>query len=271
MKKLEIANLSVMVNDKQILNNVSLTIEDGEIVALLGPNGHGKSTLLNVIMGNPDYKITSGSIVYDGKDILSLPVDERSKLGIFLGFQNPAEVPGVVNADFINAALNARSEKPVSPIKLFSKINKASKEMDMPIDLANRNLNEGFSGGEKKRNEILQMKLLNPSLIMLDEIDSGLDIDGIKMVADQINLTKSSENMFLIISHYARIYDLIKPTRAILLVNGSIVYDGDTSIINRIDKEGYEWVKAELGISLRRDDINVVLGDCAVKESFDEK
>jgi Fe-S cluster assembly ATP-binding protein len=270
MKSLIIENLTVKVNNREIIKNLSLTINEGEVVALLGPNGHGKSTLLNVIMGNPNYEVVSGKIFYGDENILELPVNERSKRGIFLGFQNPLEVPGVVNADFINAALNERSEKPISPIKLFSMLNKAAKDMRMPLDLANRNLNEGFSGGEKKRNEILQMKLLDPKLIMLDEIDSGLDVDGIKMVAEQINLEKAPDKIILVISHYARIYDLINPTRAILLINGKIAYDGDTKVIKKIDEEGFEWVQAELGIALEEDSPQGILGECALKENIDE-
>lgn len=269
MAKLEIINLHVKVADKLILNGVNLTVNDGEVVALLGPNGHGKSTLLNAIMGNPNYVVTEGSILFDGQDVLAMTVDARSRAGLFLGMQSPSEVPGVVNADFIRAALNARTEKPVSPIKLFRMIEKASKEMQMPLDLSNRNLNEGFSGGEKKRNEILQMKLLQPSLAMLDEIDSGLDVDGIKVIADQINNERKADRAFLIISHYARLYDLINPTRTIVMINGQVVVDGDTSIIQRIDSEGYEWLAREKGIKIEKESVKVTtLGSCAVKESI---
>lgn len=269
MAKLEIKNLHVKVADKFILNGVDLTINDGEVVALLGPNGHGKSTLLNAIMGNPNYIVTEGSILFDGKDVLTMSVDERSRAGLFLGMQAPSEVPGVVNADFIRAALNARSEKPISPIKLFRLIEKASKEMNMPLDLSNRNLNEGFSGGEKKRNEILQMKLLKPEFAMLDEIDSGLDVDGIKIIADQINNEKATGRSFLIISHYARLYDLIHPTRAIVMINGEVVVDQEPSVIQRIDTEGYDWIAREKGIKINKDEVKVTsLGTCAVKESI---
>lgn len=269
MAKLEIKNLHVSVADKVILNGVNLTINDGEVVALLGPNGHGKSTLFNAIMGNPNYVITEGSIHFDGSDVLAMTVDERSRAGLFLGMQAPSEVPGVVNADFIRAALNARSEKPISPIKLFRMIEKASKEMQMPLDLSNRNLNEGFSGGEKKRNEILQMKLIQPSLAMLDEIDSGLDVDGIKVISDQINKEKNDKRSFLIISHYARLYDLIHPTRAIVMINGQIAVDGDVSVIQRIDSEGYEWLAREKGIKIEKEQVRVTsLGTCAIKESI---
>lgn len=269
MAKLEIKNLHVKVADKFILNDVNLTIEDGEVVALLGPNGHGKSTLLNAIMGNPNYIVTEGEILLDGQNVLEMTVDARSRAGLFLGMQAPSEVPGVVNADFIRAALNARSDKPISPIKLFRLIEKASKEMNMPLDLSNRNLNEGFSGGEKKRNEILQMKLLKPTFAMLDEIDSGLDVDGIKIIADQINNEKSEGRSFLVISHYARLYDLIHPTRAIVMINGQIVVDSEPSVIQRIDTEGYDWIAREKGIKIFKEENKVTtLGSCAVKESI---
>lgn len=268
MAKLTISNLYVKVADQNILNGVNLTINDGEVVALLGPNGHGKSTLLNAIMGNPNYVVTAGSIEFDGKNVLEMTVDQRSRAGLFLGMQAPSEVPGVVNADFIRAALNARSDKPISPIKLFRLIEKASREMNMPLDLSNRNLNEGFSGGEKKRNEILQMKIIKPSFAMLDEIDSGLDVDGIKIIADQINQEKADNRSFLIISHYARLYDLIHPTRAIVMINGQVVVDGDVSVIQRIDSEGYEWLAREKGIKIEKERIQASsLGTCAVKES----
>lgn len=269
MAKLEIKNLHVKVADKLILNGVNLTINDGEVVALLGPNGHGKSTLLNAIMGNPNYIVTEGTIEFDGKNVLDMTVDQRSRAGLFLGMQAPSEVPGVINADFIRAALNARTDKPISPIKLFRLIEKASKEMQMPIDLSNRNLNEGFSGGEKKRNEILQMKLLKPSFAMLDEIDSGLDVDGIKIIADQINNEKAPNRSFLIISHYARLYDLINPTRAIVMINGQVAVDSDVSVIQRIDTEGYEWLAREKGIRIEKEQPRIsTLGSCAVKESI---
>jgi len=269
MPKLEIKNLHVKVADKLILNGVDLTINDGEVVALLGPNGHGKSTLLNAIMGNPNYTVTEGTVHFDGQDVLAMSVDQRSRAGLFLGMQSPSEVPGVVNADFIRAAINARSEKPIPPIKLFRLIEKASKEMAMPLDLSNRNLNEGFSGGEKKRNEILQMKLLQPSFAMLDEIDSGLDVDGIKIIADQINKETKSDRAFLIISHYARLYDLINPTRAIVMINGQVVVDGDVSVIQKIDNQGYEWLAHEKGIKIDKKQTKVTsLGTCAIKESI---
>lgn len=270
MEELVIKNLHVDVEKKEILKGVSLTIKKGEIVALLGPNGHGKSTLFAAIMGNPHYKITEGSIIFDGKDVLKMGVDERSKVGIFLGFQNPAEIPGVISADFYKTAINARSENKISLYKFYKVLEDSCKEVEMPFEMVNRSLNDGFSGGEKKRNEILQMKLLNPQFAMLDEIDSGLDVDAINIVSKSIiSQNKDHGTAFIIISHYARLFDLIKPTRAVVMVNGKIVIDGDSQVISRIDKEGYEWIKTELGIEIEKPEKNmnqVTLGTCATKE-----
>ncbi len=265
---LEIKNLHARVNDVEILRGVNLTVTSGEVVALLGPNGHGKSTLLSVIMGHPNYTVTAGEIYYKGQDVLSMSVDERARAGLFLAMQNPSEVPGVIISDFIRAAINAKREKPIKPIELFRVLDKASKEMQMPLDLANRSLNEGFSGGEKKRHEIMQMKLLNPELAMLDEIDSGLDVDGIKIVANQINKEKSDDRSFLVISHYARLYELIHPTRAVVMINGRVAIEGGMDVITRIDQEGYEWIQVEHNINIEREDSRpVVLEVCAVNES----
>ena len=178
MSTLKIINLHASVDGKEILKGVNLEVSEGETVALLGPNGHGKSTLLSVIMGHPRYEVTEGSIYFDDKNVLELSVDERSKLGLFLGMQSPSEIPGVINSDFLKAAVNARREKPISTYNFYKVLDQATKELKMPFDLATRSLNEGFSGGEKKRNEILQMELLKPKLAMLDEIDSGLAVDA---------------------------------------------------------------------------------------------
>jgi Fe-S cluster assembly ATP-binding protein len=265
---LQIKNLYASVGDVEILKGVNLTIEAGEVVALLGPNGHGKSTLLSVIMGHPNYQVTSGEIYYKGQNVLEMSVDERARAGIFLAMQNPSEVPGVMISDFIRAAMNARREKPIKPLELFRALDKASKEMQMPLDLPNRSLNDGFSGGEKKRHEIMQMKLLKPEFAMLDEIDSGLDVDGIKIVSSEINQEKSVERSFLVISHYARLYDLISPTRAVVMINGRVAIEGGKEVIRRIDKEGYEWIQVEHNISIEREGNRpVVLEVCAVNES----
>jgi len=271
MATLVIKDLHAEVEGKEILKGINLTLNENETVALLGPNGHGKSTLLNVLMGHPKYTVTSGTVTWDEKDLLSMTVDQRSKAGLFLGMQNPCEVPGVINSDFLRAAINEHVDKKVSTYEFYKKLDNAIKEVKMPFDLATRSLNEGFSGGEKKRNEILQLVMLNPKLAFLDEIDSGLDVDALQIVSDVINSLKEKGIGFLIISHYARLFDLVKPTRAIVVVNGRIAFDGDNSIVNRIDKQGYEWIKTELGIEIEKEDQQmnkVSIGSCAVKETI---
>ncbi len=271
MATLKIKNLHVEVEGKEILKGVNVSISEGETVALLGPNGHGKSTLLNAIMGHPRYKITQGSIYLDDIDITNLTPDERARAGLFLALQNPAEVPGVINSDFLRAAVNATREEKVSTYKFYKMLDSAVKEVKMPFDLATRSLNEGFSGGEKKRNEILQMLLLEPKIAMLDEIDSGLDVDAIQIVADVIKQEKEKGRGFLVISHYARLFDLIQPTRAIVMINGKIVLDGGVDLIKRIDQTGYEFIKTELGISIEKESSNmneVSIGSCAVKDAI---
>ncbi|MCF0116993.1 MAG: Fe-S cluster assembly ATPase SufC [Bacilli bacterium] len=271
MSKLKIIDLHVEVEGKEILKGVNLEINEGETVALLGPNGHGKSTLLSVIMGHPKYVVTKGQIFLDDQDVLSMTVDARSRAGLFLAMQYPSEVPGVVNADFLKAAMNARREKPVSLFQFFKSLEDASKEMKIPLDMANRSLNEGFSGGEKKRNEILQMMLLNPKFSLLDEIDSGLDVDAINTVSEAITRLQSENMSFLVVSHYARLYDLIHPTRTAVMINGRIVVEGGVDVIKRIDTQGYEWIKTELGINIEKEDqtmSNFSIGTCATKEAL---
>ncbi len=253
MSKLIIKNLHVAVKDKEILKGVDLTLEEGETLALLGPNGHGKSTLLAAIMGNPNYIVTEGSIELDGTDILSLPVDGRSKAGLFLAMQYPPEIPGVNSADFLKAALNARREKPMKLFEFYGKMQSAYKEMGIPFEMSTRNLNEGFSGGEKKRNEILQMKLLDPKFALLDEIDSGLDVDAMQVVASAIKEEQAKGRGFLVVSHYARLYDMINPTKVAVMINGRIAVKGEPDLIQKIDTQGYEWIKTELGISIEKE------------------
>ena len=270
MSTLKITNLHASVDGKEILKGVNLTVSEGETVALLGPNGHGKSTLLNVVMGHPRYEVTEGSIFFDDKDVLAMSVDERSKLGLFLAMQSPSEIPGVINSDFLKAAVNARREKPISTYNFYKVLDQATKQLKMPFDLATRSLNEGFSGGEKKRNEILQLELLQPKLAMLDEIDSGLDVDAMQVVADVIKKEQQEGRGFLVISHYARLYDMIHPTRAVVMINGRIALDGGPEIFKRIDQTGYEFIKTEYGIDIEKEDIDmnkVSIGSCAVKES----
>ena len=270
MSVLKIINLHASVEGKEILKGVNLEIKEGETVAILGPNGHGKSTLFNVIMGHPKYEVTEGSIFFDDKDVLALSTDERSKLGLFLGMQQPSEIPGVINSDFLKAAVNARREKPISTYNFYKLLDTATKELKMPFDLATRSLNEGFSGGEKKRNEILQLQLLEPKIALLDEIDSGLDVDAMQVVADVIRKEQAKGCGFFIISHYARLYDLVKPTRAVVMINGRIALDGGPEIFKRIDQNGYEFIKTEYGIEIEKEDQDmnkVSIGTCAVKEA----
>lgn len=270
MAVLSIKNLHVKVEEKEILKGVNLTLSDHETLALLGPNGHGKSTLLNVIMGHPKYVVTEGTITLDGKDVLSMSVDERSRAGLFLAFQYPSEVPGVVNADFLKATMNVRREKPISLFQFYRALENASNEVKIPLDMANRSLNEGFSGGEKKRNEILQMILLQPAFAMLDEIDSGLDVDALQIVAEAIvKMKQETACSFLVISHYARLYDLIHPTRVAVMINGRIAVEGGPEIIKKIDQTGYEWIRTELGIQIEKENLemkDVSIGSCATKE-----
>lgn len=269
MPTLEIINLHANVEGKEILKGVNLKVSTNETVALLGPNGHGKSTLLAVIMGNPRYTVTEGKVLLDGQDVLAMSVDQRSRAGIFLGMQYPSEVPGVINADFLKASINAHREKPVTLFQFYRMLESNSKEMKISMDMANRSLNEGFSGGEKKRNEILQMRLLNPTIAMLDEIDSGLDVDALQTVSEAIRKQQELGTGFLVISHYARLYDLISPTRVAVMVNGKIAVEGGKEIIKKIDTTGYEWIRTELGISIEKDEPNMrdlSIGSCATKE-----
>lgn len=253
MSKLIIENLHVAVKGKEILKGVNLVLEEGETLALLGPNGHGKSTLLAAVMGNPNYAVTEGSVYLDDVDILNLPVNERSKAGLFLAMQYPPEIPGVNSADFLKAALNARREKPMKLFEFYSKMQGAYKEMGIPFEMSTRNLNEGFSGGEKKRNEILQMKLLDPKFALLDEIDSGLDVDAMQIVASAIKEEQAKGRGFLVVSHYARLYDMINPTKVAIMINGRIAVTGEPELIQKIDAKGYEWIKTELGIEIEKE------------------
>ena len=269
MSVLSIKDLHVAIGDKEILKGINLTINTGETHALMGPNGNGKSTLLGTIMGHPKYKVTEGTITLDGEDVLSISVDERSRKGLFLGMQYPQEIPGVTNSDFLRSAMNARREKPLSLYQFINAMDHATEDLEMDGNLAHRYLNEGFSGGEKKRNEILQMKLLEPKFALLDEIDSGLDVDALRIVADNINEmreTKKEDFGLVMVSHYERLYELVKPTHVHVLVDGNIVVEGGFELIEKINNEGYEWVKKELGIELEKEDEDVVsIGVCGHK------
>lgn len=266
MSILEIKNLHASVEGKKILNGIDLVIKSGETHAIMGPNGTGKSTLLNVIMGHPNYKVLEGSITLDGEDVLSMTVDERSRKGLFLAMQAPIEVPGVTTSDFLRQALESRNEAKddmVSIFRFMKELSGCAKDLAMPEDMASRYLNEGFSGGEKKKNEILQLKMLKPKFAFLDETDSGLDVDAIKIVSDNVNKEKDKGLGLLLITHYRRLLDLIKPEFVHVMINGKIVMNGPNELLYEIDEKGYEWVKRELNI---KDKEVVTLGTCGAKK-----
>lgn len=267
MEKLIIKDLKAQAEGNDILKGLNLEIDKGDTLALLGPNGHGKSTLLNVLMGSPRYTVTEGSIDLDGEDLLSMDVSQRSKKGLFMAFQNPPDVPGVVTMDFFRAAINAHQEKPVPLFKFYKMTTEAYKSVSLDSNMASRHLNEGYSGGEKKRNEILQMLLLKPSLVFLDEIDSGLDVDALSTIADVINKLKEEGTTFVIISHYDRLYDLISPNKTAVVVDGRIALQGDVSLAKRISKEGYSFLEKEYGIAISKKENKVAsIGECAAKQ-----
>ena len=243
MSVLSIKDLHVAIGDKEILKGINLTTNTGETHALMGPNGNGKSTLLGTIMGHPKYKVTQGTITLNGEDVLSM--SERSRKGLFLGMQYPQEIPGVTNSDFLRSAMNARREKPLSLYQFIKAMDHATEDLEMDGNLAHRYLNEGFSGGEKKRNEILQMKLLEPKFALLDEIDSGLDVDALRIVADNINEMREKNEDFglVMVSHYERLYELVKPTHVHVLVDGKIVKTSTVELAEEIEEEGYSKFK----------------------------
>ena len=264
--KLVIIDLHVSVNDKEILKGINLEVNSNEIHAIMGPNGNGKSTLLQTIMGHPNYVVTKGSITFNGEDVLKMSVDERSRKGLFLALQYPKEIAGVTNSDFLRAAINARSEDKVNLFRFIKEIEKNIKDLKMKDDLAHRFVNDGFSGGEKKRNEILQMLMLKPKIAMLDEIDSGLDVDAIKLVSDAIlKLKEESKLGLMVVSHYERFFTALKPTHSHVIVDGKIVVEGDDELVLKIDNEGYDWLYEELKIQPVKDNKPLVfsLGTCA--------
>ena len=243
---LEIKNLHAKAGDKEILKGVSLTIRDGEMHALMGTNGAGKSTLSNVIVGNPAYEVTEGTITFNGKDLLAMTPDERANAGIFMSFQMPVEIPGVSMTNFIKAAVNAkRKSRGEEPIKAadFIKMMKEKRQMvEMDQKLMSRSVNEGFSGGEKKRNEIFQMAMLEPTFCILDETDSGLDVDALRIVATGFNKLRTQETSGIIITHYQRLLDYIKPDVVHVLIDGRIVKTGGPELAQKIEEEGFEFI-----------------------------
>ncbi|HCT0359136.1 TPA: Fe-S cluster assembly ATPase SufC [Staphylococcus pseudintermedius] len=244
---LEIKDLHVSIDDKEILKGVNLTINTGEIHAIMGPNGTGKSTLSSAIMGHPSYDVTQGEVLLDGVNVLELEVDERAKAGLFLAMQYPSEITGVTNADFMRSAINAQREEgnEINLMQFIKKLDKQMDFLDMDKDMAQRYLNEGFSGGEKKRNEILQLMMLQPKFAILDEIDSGLDIDALKVVSKGINEMRGEEFGSLIITHYQRLLNYITPDHVHVMYNGIVVKSGGAELAKRLEEEGYEWVKEE--------------------------
>ncbi len=242
---LKIDDLSVEVDERDILKNFEMSIGDGEIHALMGPNGTGKSTLSKVIMGCPDYVLKSGKIYFNGEDITDLEVDERSRKGIFLSMQSPISIEGVSNSEFLRTALNARSSEPIQLFDFIKMMESNMQELDIKNDIVHKPINEGSSGGERKKNEVLQIKVLKPTLIILDEVDSGLDVDSLKVVCNNINKYREENPKvsILIITHYARILEYIKPDYVHVMVDGKIVKTGDYDLALEIDKTGYtEWV-----------------------------
>ena len=256
MSVLEIKNLHVSIEDKEILKGVNLTLKTGEIHAIMGPNGTGKSTLSAAIMGNPNYEVTKGEILFDGKNILDLEVDERARLGLFLAMQYPSEIPGITNAEFMRAAINARREEDnkISVREFIKKLDEKMALLNMPEEMAERYLNEGFSGGEKKRNEILQLMMLEPSFAILDEIDSGLDIDALKVVAKGVNEMRGENFGALIITHYQRLLNYITPDVVHIMMDGRVVLTGDAELAKRLEAEGYAGISKELGIEYREEE-----------------
>ncbi len=241
---LSINNLTVRTKDKEILKDFSIDILDGEIHAIMGPNGTGKSTLSKVILGCNDYEVIKGDIIYNGERINDLSTDERAKRGIFLSFQNPISIEGVTNSEFLRTAINERSDKPIGLYEFIKELDKATEDLQMPDGLLHRAINKGASGGERKKNEILQLKLLKPQFIILDELDSGLDVDSLKIVCDNINeyLQNNKKTSILIITHYPRILEYIKPRYVHILQNGNIVKTGDYNLAIEIEKNGYSKI-----------------------------
>lgn len=249
---IEVKNLCASVEDKQILKGVDLTVKAGEVHAIMGPNGSGKSTLANVLAGREDYDVTDGSVQFLGKDLLELSPEERAWHGLFLAFQYPVEIPGVSNMTFLRTALNesrkANGSDELSGKDFLNLVKERSAYVDMPSDLANRSLNVGFSGGEKKRNEIFQMAMLQPKLGILDETDSGLDIDALRTVANGVNKLRSEENAFIVVTHYQRLLDHIVPDYVHVMAGGRIIKSGPKELALELEEKGYDWITEEQAV-----------------------
>lgn len=247
---ISIKNLHASIEGKEILKGINLEVKAGEVHAIMGPNGSGKSTLASVLAGREDYDITAGEVTFQGEDLLELSPEERAQKGIFLAFQYPVEIPGVSTTNFLKTALNkvreSRGEKPLDAVKFLKMMKEKMKLVDIDQALLSRSLNEGFSGGEKKRNEIFQMAMLEPTLSILDETDSGLDIDALKIVADGVNKLKNENTASIIVTHYQRLLDYIIPDFVHVLYNGQIVKSGDKSLALELEEKGYDWIKEEV-------------------------
>jgi Fe-S cluster assembly ATP-binding protein len=246
---LKIENLRAEIDGQEIVKGLDLEVGKGEVHAIMGPNGSGKSTLANVLMGHPRYEVTGGSITFQGEDVLELEPDERAKLGMFLAFQYPSEVPGVSVANFLRTAVNSVREEELSPMEMFRLIQDKMRVMQMDPKFAERYLNEGFSGGEKKRNEILQMLMLEPKLAIMDETDSGLDIDALQVVAKGVNELRGPEFSAVIITHYQRILRYIEPDHVHVMLDGRLVTSGGKELALDLEDKGYEWVRQEFGFA----------------------
>jgi Fe-S cluster assembly ATP-binding protein len=243
---LEIKNLHATAGDTPIIKGIDLHVGAGEVHAIMGPNGSGKSTLANVLVGRPGYVVTGGEVLYEGRNLVEMPIEERAREGVFLAFQYPVEIPGVSNSYFLKTALNTirthRGEDELDAMDFLSLCEEKMQQVEMPGDLMSRSINEGFSGGEKKRNEILQMLLLEPRLCILDETDSGLDIDALRVVANGVNAMRSPERGMLVITHYQRLLDYIVPDRVHVLSDGQIVRSGGKELAGELEEKGYGWI-----------------------------
>ena len=248
---LEIKDLHATINGKEILKGINLTVKTGEVHAIMGPNGSGKSTLSNVLVGHPAYEVTKGSVTFNGKDLLALSPEDRSHEGLFLSFQYPVEIPGVSMVNFMRTAVNEKRKylglEPLSASEFLKLMREKRAVVELDNKLANRSVNEGFSGGEKKRNEIFQMAMLEPKLSILDETDSGLDIDALRIVAEGVNKLKRPETSCIVITHYQRLLDYIKPDIVHVLYKGRIVKTAGPELALELEERGYDWIKAELG------------------------
>jgi Fe-S cluster assembly ATP-binding protein len=245
MKLLEIKNLHVSIQGKEVIKGLSMKLELGKINALMGPNGCGKSTLANTLMGHPKYEITKGKILFNGEDITEIEADEKAKKGLFLSFQYPSEISGVTIPNFLRTALNTKREKPIGVMDFKKLLEEKMKALDIKKDFIKRYLNVGFSGGEKKRAEILQMLLLNPKLAILDETDSGLDIDSLRIVSKGIKQFMDKDKCLLIITHYKRILEYVKPDNLFIMIDGKIKLEGSGELVDQLEEKGYGWIQED--------------------------